>query len=256
MPLDYVRLKIVRLVSVVTATGGLSAPLESELAGSPFLARVYRAAQSSVLRDEAQAGTATLDEMRRVSILNPACPAEVGDIAYLPRPDGTTTRAKIMRPRRYTDRVQYDLETGAEGDGSTISAAGNPLPPSASAQSQIDALTLQIGILQMSFTNAFKYTGKKTLVTLSATATLTKPTVPTDYVVDCTAAPVVVTLWPSTGDGTDYRFYKSAGAAANTASFALNAGDTSITTLANAVLTNIGDEQGWEETAATKWAGF
>lgn len=114
MSLDFVRVKIVRLVFSVSATGGLSGPLESELAGSPFLARVYRAPQSSVLRDEAQAGTATLDEMRRISIFDPACPADIGNIAYLPRPGGPATRAKVMRPRRYSDRVQYDLETGAE----------------------------------------------------------------------------------------------------------------------------------------------
>ena len=105
----------------------------------------------------------------------------------------------------------------------------------------------------MSFRNSFSYTGKRTLVTLSATATLTKPAALTDYLIDTTSAPVVVTLWPSTGDGSDAKFFKTAGPAANTASFALTSGDTTSATLANTVLTNVGDEQGWEEIAATKW---
>ena len=127
------------------------------------------------------------------------------------------------------------------------------LPPSPSVQSKLDALTQQIESLQMSFRNSFAYTGKRTLVTISATATLTKPVVPTDYLIDTATAPVVVTLWSSTGDGSDTKFFKSAGPVANTASFALTAGDTTGAALANTVLTNIGDQQGWEEVGQAKW---
>ena len=128
------------------------------------------------------------------------------------------------------------------------------LPPAPSVQAQLDALSQELGELQMSFRNsAFQYNGKRLLVTLTATTTLTKPAGPTDYLIDTTAGPVVVTLWPSTGDGSDARFFKSAGPTTNAASFALTAGDTTGATLANTVLTNIGDEQGWEEVGANKW---
>lgn len=114
MPLDPVPVVIVRAARTHIG-GGDYAEVEKPLAGSPFLARVYRAAQSSALRDEAAPGTATLDEMQRLSIADPACPVQVGDIAYLPRLNGSYTRARIVRLRFYSDRMQYDLETGAEG---------------------------------------------------------------------------------------------------------------------------------------------
>lgn len=104
--------------------GGDYAEAETQIAGSPFAGRVYRAAQNTVGRDEAAPGVATVDQMPRMSIYDPACPVKVGMIALLPDPQGTTalvplpgtfTRAKVIRVRgRYGDRVQYDLETGAE----------------------------------------------------------------------------------------------------------------------------------------------
>jgi hypothetical protein len=114
MPLNYVLVRVVRLVFAVSPTFGLSALIEEDVPGSPFSARVYRVAQTTVTRDDDQSGTATLDEMQRMSILDPACPIQVNDIAFLPRATGTFTRAKVMRPRPYSDRTQYDLETGVE----------------------------------------------------------------------------------------------------------------------------------------------
>ena len=115
MPLEYVPVRVVRPGGTVSATFGKSAPFETEIAGSPFMARVYRVSQTTVERDEAQAGTATVDQMQRLSVLDPTCPIQVNDIALLPRADGSFTRAKVIRPRPYSDRIQYDLEIGAEG---------------------------------------------------------------------------------------------------------------------------------------------
>lgn len=117
MPLEYVPVHVIRLIGGVSPTFGKTKPVETEIAGSPFLARVYRVSQTTVQRDEAQPGTATVDQMQRLSVLDPACPIEVNDIAYLPEADGSYTRAKVIRVRPYGDRCQYDLETGAEGTG-------------------------------------------------------------------------------------------------------------------------------------------
>lgn len=115
MPLESVAVRVVRPVRTRTATAGKTTT-EAEIDGSPFLARVYRVAETAVDRDEAAPATATLDRMQRLSVPDPACPIRVGDIALLPQPGGGTRRAKVLRPRPYGGRVQYDLELGVEGD--------------------------------------------------------------------------------------------------------------------------------------------
>lgn len=117
MPLKLVPVIVVRLAGQVTPTFGKTKPVETQITGSPFPGRVYRTAQKSFLPDEAQPGTATVDEQRRLSVADPACPIRVNDIAFLPEANGTFTRAKVIRCRPYGDRCQYDLEIGAEGSG-------------------------------------------------------------------------------------------------------------------------------------------
>ena len=212
MPLDYVPVTVARPVSTVSATFGGSAPTLMQLAGSPFLARVYRVAQTTVGRDEAQPGTATLDEMQRLSVMDPACPIQVNDIAFLPQADGSTRRAKVLRVRRYADRTQYDLETGAEGDAPAGPGALSTLPPPAGVQAQIDALTqqfttlqtqlastqTQLGTLQVSFSN-YQPSGVEPVVPVTAAAvTLAMPTVDTVYEVK-PSANQVITLPPAPG---------------------------------------------------------
>jgi hypothetical protein len=109
------KIKIVRSVRTRTATGGYT-QVEAPIPGSPFPARVFRVSQTTISRDEAQPATATLDVMRRLSILNPSAAVQVNDIAYIPSDSapGAMERAKIIRLRRYSDRVQCDLETGVE----------------------------------------------------------------------------------------------------------------------------------------------
>ncbi len=113
MPFVLVSVPIVRSKATTkTATGYSGAA--AAVPGSPFQARVYRVAQVAVNRDEAAAGSTTVDATRRIAIYDPACPVKAGDIATLPEADGTTTQAKVLRKRSYTKSVQYDLETGAE----------------------------------------------------------------------------------------------------------------------------------------------
>ena len=253
MPLEYVLARVVRLSSGVSATFGLTKPQEAYLAGSPFLARVYRVPQTTVGRDEAQPGTATLDEMQRMSILDPTCSIQVNDIAYLPLPNGTTQRAKIIRCRRYADRVQYDLETGAEGDTPVGAGGLSTLPPPVSTQSQIDALqaqndtmAAQLGDLSTMF-HLLKTGTYTPATTITASTTLTKPAQSTTYPVDTTSGAVVITLYASTGDGTDLEFVRVAGT--NPVTFVLNSTtpDTCPLPLVNTALNNIGETQSFRE---------
>lgn len=139
MPLNYALVHVARPVSTPSPTFGLTKPVLTEIAGSPFLARVYRVPQTTVQRDEAQPGTATVDQMQRLSVLDPLCGVQVGDIAFLPRADGSFARAKVIRIRFYSDRIQYDLETGAEGSG--------PLPALDLADnSSADAVDTRTGV--------------------------------------------------------------------------------------------------------------
>ena len=251
MPLAPVPVRVVRLVKTRTATAGYTTA-EADLAGSPFTARVYRAPSATVNRDEAAPATATVDGLRRLSVLDPACPIRIGDVAYLPLPDGTAERAKVLLVRRYADRLQCDLETGAEGDVAPgVGGATSSLPPSASAQAQIDALTAQLGQVSSELgdlTVAFHLakTGQYTpATTITASTTLTKPTGNTTYPIDTTSGAVVITLYASTGDGTDLEFVRVAGT--NPVTFVLNAADTCPLPLVNTILANIGETQSFRE---------
>lgn len=99
----------------MTATLGIEIA-EAAVVGSPFQGRIYRVQQTTSARDEAKPGAATIDEMRRISLTDPSADVRKGDIAILPGDDdpAATERALIQRVRRYGDRVQCDLETGAE----------------------------------------------------------------------------------------------------------------------------------------------
>ena len=105
--------------------GGDYAEVEALITGSPFKGRVYRTAQKAITgRDQAQDGVAMVDQLPRLAVYDPLCPIGEGMIALLPDPlgtftlvplAGTYTRAKVLRVRgRYGDRIQYDLETGAD----------------------------------------------------------------------------------------------------------------------------------------------
>ncbi|BDI27991.1 hypothetical protein CCAX7_000420 [Capsulimonas corticalis] len=117
MPLDPIAVRILRASRSRTPTGGKTVNAEADIPGSPFSARVYRVAQVTVNRDEAEPGIATQDQMRRLSILDPAAGVRKNDIALIPSDDdpSVTERAKVLRVRRYSDRVQCDLETGVDG---------------------------------------------------------------------------------------------------------------------------------------------
>ncbi len=110
----------------------------------------------------------------------------------------------------------------------------------------------------MSFKNQQLPTGKDTVeTTITTTQTLTKDTAASSVEgVDTTGGSVVITLYTSTGDGTKRSFVKTAGPVANTVSFLLSSSDSTPATLSNTILSNIGDEQGWEEIAANKWGAF
>lgn len=254
MPLDYVPVRVTRLVRTRTATGG-HINAESELAGSPFLARVYRVASKSVERDEAQPATATVDKLRRLSVLDPACPISVGDMAYLPLPGGIFERAKALLVRAYADRTQYDLETGAEGDappavgGTTVQlqAELDALTAQFTAQNtQIAAQTAQITDLTTMF-HLLKTGTYTQAATLTASTTLAKAAQSTTYPIDTTAGAVVITLPASTGDGTDYEFIRIAGT--NPVTFVVNAADTCPLPLVNTTLNAIGETQSFREMA-------
>ncbi len=215
MPLDYVPVRVVRLVRTRTAAAGKTTA-EAELPGSPFLARVYRVSQSSVDRDEGQPAVATLDQMQRLSVLDPACEIRVGDIAFLPQPDGTTQRAKVLRPRRYGIRTQYDLETGADGDAPLPAPGQLPvLPPTPSAQAQIDALTAQLAAQQTQIGDLIMAASlpqpvqPDPVVVLTTTATLTRPSQSTVREIKPTAN-MTATLYPATGSGIVEKFDVSA----------------------------------------------
>lgn len=115
MSLATVSILIMRPSRALTETLGV-AITEAAVAGSPFAGRVYRVQQTTSTRDEAKPGAATIDAMRRISLLNPDADVRKGDIAYLASDDdpSATERALIVRVRRYADRVQCDVETGAE----------------------------------------------------------------------------------------------------------------------------------------------
>ena len=114
MSLKLISVHILRASKTRTATGGKLPGALTDIAGSPFSARVYRASQTTVQRDEAAAGVATDDQMRRLSIMDPAAAVQIGDIAVVPADanPSTTEHARVLRVRRYGDRVQCDLETG------------------------------------------------------------------------------------------------------------------------------------------------
>ena len=242
MPLTPVKVAVVRKVRTHLGGGDYS-EAEAQIAGSPFLATVYRTSQKTDTNDEAAPGTAPLDEMQRLSVRDPACPIQVNDVALLPLPGGSVQRAKVVRPRRYGDRVQYDLETGAEGDGPPQGALST-LPPSLTAQAQLDALTAQIGelILAQHLAKTGQYTPA---TTITASTTLTKPAGNTTYPVDTTSGAVVITLYASTGDGTDLEFVRVAGT--NAVTFVLNAADTCPLPLVNTILANVGETQSFRE---------
>jgi hypothetical protein len=115
MGLQTIKVPIVRTSETSTPTLG-TATAEAAIAGSPFAARVYRVNQA-VTRDEAAPGVATVNQQRRLSIVNPSVGVRIGDVALIPSDDnpGTTERAKVLNVRRYDDRIQCDLETGVEG---------------------------------------------------------------------------------------------------------------------------------------------
>ncbi len=197
MPLKPVPVAALRTVKTHLG-GGDYAEADFPLAGSPFTGRVYRTLQKTTTDNESGPGIAPLDEMQRLSIMDPACPIQVNDICLLPLPSGAVQRAKAVRVRRYSDRCQYDLETGAEGDSAATSALGPALPPAVSVQAQLDALTQELSTLQM----AFSLSGPQTdpIVVFSATATLTRPTQSTVREVK-PAANAVATLYTATGSG-------------------------------------------------------
>ncbi len=151
MPLDYIRVVAVRSEKTHLG-GGDYAETEGQIPGSPFLARVYRDAQKVFDRDEAGSGNASVDRMPRLSVKDAACPVREGDVWLVPQPGGGTRRASVLLARRYSDRTQYDLEMGAEGDAgaSNSGAVPGPLgsPPAPAAQTQIDALTAQLTRLE------------------------------------------------------------------------------------------------------------
>lgn len=177
MPLDYVPVVVVRSQRVHLG-GGDYDETEGQVPGSPFLARVYRAAQNQFDRDEAASGNASVDRMPRLSVRDPLCPIREGDVALLPQPGGGTRRASVLLVRPYGDRIQCDLEMGAEGD-----AAGAPgpllTPPSPTAQAQIDALTTQLGDLMTYIKSTPAATRLQVLTTQQSGSTLAAPlTVP------------------------------------------------------------------------------
>lgn len=133
MPLDYVPVVAVRSERIHLG-GGDYGETEGQIPGSPFLARVYRDAQKVFDRDEAPVGNASVDRMPRLSVKDAACPIREGDVCLLPQPGGGTRRASVLLARRYSDRVQYDLEMGAEGD------VPAPVPVLIAEQSSNDVL--------------------------------------------------------------------------------------------------------------------
>lgn len=113
MSLQLVSVRVVTQTRTRDGGAGYTPGPDVDIAGSPFLARVYRVPQKEVREDDAAPGTTTVDRTQRLSIYNPAAPVAEDCIALLPRLDGSVQRAKVVRPRYYDDRIQCDLETGA-----------------------------------------------------------------------------------------------------------------------------------------------
>ena len=111
-------------------------------------------------------------------------------------------------------------------------------------QAQNAALTKQLGDFIMA-QHLIKTGNYVTGATISATSAITKPAQNTEYPVDTTAGPVTITLYSSTGDGTDLGFVRIAGT--NPVLFALAAGDTCPLALANTTLSNTGETQYFRE---------
>lgn len=214
MPLSFVRVIVVRSVKTHLG-GGDYAEADCPLAGSPFTGRVYRTLQKTTTDDEAGPGIAPLDEMQRLSIMDPGCPIQVNDICLLPLPNVSVQRAKVVRVRRYGDRTQFDLETGAEGDALLASAIGPALPPTVSVQAQLDqkqaqldALTQELSTLQMAFSLPAQ-AQPDPIALFTTTGTLTRPTTNTVREVKPTAN-AVATLYTATGSGIAENFDVSA----------------------------------------------
>lgn len=255
MPLKPVTVAVVRAVKTHLG-GGDYAEVECPLAGSPFTGRVYRTLQKTTTDDEAAPGIAPLDEMQRLSILDPACPVQVNDTCLLPLPSGSVQRAKVVRVRRYGDRCQYDLETGAEGDASAASALGPALPPAVSVQAQLDqkqaqldALSAEIGALQMAEHLLKSGNYAPYAATITASLTIAKPAQNTTYLIDTTGGPVAITLYASTGDETDNEFVRIKGNNAVTFILDPTAPDTCPLPLASCALNNVGESQSFREQA-------
>lgn len=145
----------------------------------------------------------------------------------------------------------HDLTLQAAGTD-TLSGAGSIVVAPGDRLTANDYAPGKFAI--MSFRNTPNYQGRFPEVSLTATTTLTKPTQNTTYLVDTSAAtvPVVITLYPSTGDNSKVEFIRTAGA--QPVQFALAGSDSSPSILSNAALNNIGDVQPWAEYALNKWA--
>ena len=112
MPRDIVKVNIIRPTRSPTATGGKvvsTVPIPNSPADG-WDCRLYRVPEITVHRDEGKTGIATIDNVRRISILDLTAPVQINDLVQMP--DGTN--AKILRVRKYTRTLQCDLETGAE----------------------------------------------------------------------------------------------------------------------------------------------
>ncbi len=113
MSLKLASVRIVTQTRTRDGGSGYIAGPDTDIPGSPFQARSYRAAQSEIRREDAVPGTTVVDRMQRLALYVTGVKLPAGCIALLPLPDGSVQRAKVVRPRYYDDRIQCDLETGA-----------------------------------------------------------------------------------------------------------------------------------------------
>ena len=125
------------------------------------------------------------------------------------------------------------------------------VPPTTEQFLSLQQQILQLGELFMSnFKNQAAYNGKFTTVPITATSTLTKPTMPTTYLVN-SSTPVVVTLYASTGDQTPIEFINK-GTGVVTFAYPTTPAQTG-PTLSNISLNNE-DIQDFLEAASNSWS--
>lgn len=124
------------------------------------------------------------------------------------------------------------------------------LPPSPTVQDQLNAILSKIEDLQtmaQHIQGATKYLPFGTIIT--ASRVITKPAQNTSYEIDTTSAtaPVVITLYASTGDQTDNEFVRIAGTQPVQFVLDTTAPDTCPLPLVNTYLTNTGESQSFRE---------